>query len=1075
MDVRRRSFHRNRPDPCQTERPAAVEPLEPRLLLSTAPLVAPMAESPDAPTMASVAPVVGGQGLSTADVVNIPDANLRTAIRDTLLAQGEEPSDPLTEDDLLLLTNLVAINLEIGDTTGLEHATNLTSLDLRGNLISNVSPLGGLTDLIDLWLGGNLVDDISPLDGLVNLTDLDLSSNLIIDILPLDGLANLTGLDLGGNQIVDILPLDGLTTLTGLDLSSNQVNDILPLDDLANLVVLILPNNQITNISPLDGLTSLFILDLTGNQIGNISPVSTLTSLFVLDLRDNRITDISPASGLANLDELDVGENFLYLGPGSPAMTTIGALEGGGTDVQRDSQNEPGDQLDIAYNMGSFGVSGVPRLELGSQEIGDGPYGDADVDLYKFVLSQAGRIEVDVDAQSIGSTLDGYLRLFDDSGFEIDNDDGPDPYLSPVLVAETYYVGVSGVHNDSYDATTAGTGTENGATTGPYDLRVAKGSDAPSAPDLVDGSDTGHFNNDDITMLDNSNAGNVLQFEVSGTVAGATVTIYADLTPIGTAPAGAGGTIIVETDGLPAHDLVDGLHDITARQTEVGKVESADSGTLEITVDTTPPTADVPDLAPGSDTGQFDDDDVTKGENPQFTGTADDGAGSGVWKVDVDSSDGKTDTDDAAPFFDVILPTLDEGDWTVSATVTDVAGNTFTTGNLAVTVDRTAPQVTQVFAAGTDWTAGFLTAVGDDRGWAVPDGADQLKSLPWPNLDEFKIVLDEEVVVANDDLGVYGLVPGQYTTDPAGFSYPDGDGPAGLTATWKLTGAVSLADKLLLVLSADSVTDVAGNALDGEWASGTDTYNSGDGAAGGDFAFRVNILPGDVNQDDRVTALDWISTRARTNQNHGDAGYGPLFDIDGNGKLTALDWILARVRTNTHLPPGEPTVPVQIAGVSATASSQFSPDTPADRIVDGSGLSDGLHSSDYTEMWLSDGEPSPWVQFDLGGEYLLTEMHVWNYNQDGGAPPLTKRGIQTTNVYVSATGTGDPTSNEDEWTLLPGDLLFAEASGEAGDPGESYALASGGTAARYVLLTDIVNWGGTHTGLSEVLFTGMAV
>ena len=46
----------------------------------------------------------------------------------------------------------------------------------------------------------------------------------------------------------------------------------------------------------------------------------------------------------------------------------------------------------------------------------------------------------------------------------------------------------------------------------------------------------------------------------------------------------------------------------------------------------------------------------------------------------------------------------------------------------------------------------------------------------------------------------------------------------------------------------DSVTDVAGNALDGEWDNGTDTYNSGDGAAGGDFAFRIDILPGDVNQ-----------------------------------------------------------------------------------------------------------------------------------------------------------------------------------------------------------------------------------
>ena len=58
---------------------------------------------------------------------------------------------------------------------------------------------------------------------------------------------------------------------------------------------------------------------------------------------------------------------------------------------------------------------------------------------------------------------------------------------------------------------------------------------------------------DKITGLDNSTSGKTLQFEVSGTIPGATVTIYADGTAIGSGTAG-GTTTTVTTDGT--HDLV---------------------------------------------------------------------------------------------------------------------------------------------------------------------------------------------------------------------------------------------------------------------------------------------------------------------------------------------------------------------------------------------------------------------------------------------------------------------------------------------------------------------------------------
>ena len=62
----------------------------------------------------------------------MPDANLRTAVRSTL---GLADADTLTQADMEDLTSFTAKDAQISNITGLEHATNLTSLDLRDNSI----------------------------------------------------------------------------------------------------------------------------------------------------------------------------------------------------------------------------------------------------------------------------------------------------------------------------------------------------------------------------------------------------------------------------------------------------------------------------------------------------------------------------------------------------------------------------------------------------------------------------------------------------------------------------------------------------------------------------------------------------------------------------------------------------------------------------------------------------------------------------------------------------------------------------------------------------------------------------
>lgn len=119
-----------------------------------------------------------------------------------------------------------------------------------------------------------------------------------------------------------------------------------------------------------------------------------------------------------------------------------------------------------------------------------------------------------------------------------------------------------------------------------YRLTGSQHTATPTSIDLLPAEDSGYSDQDNITDRDN-NAASTLTFEIASTVPGATVTVYADMTPIGSAVAADVNTMIT-TDGTL--DLADGIRKITARQMLPGKTESAASPTLDLRVDTVVPT-----------------------------------------------------------------------------------------------------------------------------------------------------------------------------------------------------------------------------------------------------------------------------------------------------------------------------------------------------------------------------------------------------------------------------------------------------------------------------------------------------
>lgn len=90
---------------------------------------------------------------------------------------------------------------DISDLDGAEYCIHTVSMDLSGNVITDLAPLSGLMQLQELNLANNRLSYIDALSNLQNLKSIDLSGNTIDDISPLFELAALEYADLTGNRV----------------------------------------------------------------------------------------------------------------------------------------------------------------------------------------------------------------------------------------------------------------------------------------------------------------------------------------------------------------------------------------------------------------------------------------------------------------------------------------------------------------------------------------------------------------------------------------------------------------------------------------------------------------------------------------------------------------------------------------------------------------------------------------------------------------------------------------------------------------------------------------------------------
>ncbi|MEX2186328.1 MAG: lamin tail domain-containing protein [Pirellulales bacterium] len=230
--------------------------------------------------------------------------------------------------------------------------------------------------------------------------------------------------------------------------------------------------------------------------------------------------------------------------------------------------------------------------------------------------------------------------------------------------------------------------------------------------------------------------------------------------------------------------------------------------------------------------------------------------------------------------------------------------------SLAVDLEMTPPQVSEVLVASSRWTPAFLGQLQSqglgNGGVTIPLGGTS-SVLPWSNLNQVKVRFDSDVNVAANDLTIAGVSVASYGVESFVYDY------ASLTATWTLSQPIAF-DRADISVSS-GVTDLAFNSVTGPLTSG------------------VRVATGDVNGDGSVNSADRASELAHQFTSIGHANYLASHDVTGDGVINLSDMVLLQQRFNTSLPAPSPAAAAAVLVHRVTADAEQSTEAQPLRIA----------------------------------------------------------------------------------------------------------------------------------------------
>ncbi|XP_064385299.1 leucine-rich repeat-containing protein 23-like [Halichondria panicea] len=189
-------------------------------------------------------------------------------------------------------------NRKLTDIAAIQSFVHVRYVDVSGNYLEDISPLGELPQLLTLHADNNRLATIN----LKELQYLQVASFAQNKLTTTEGLSQpmLDRLNLSSNQITE---LSGLTEtqlpcLTSLDLHGNKLTSTIGIH-LPSLQKLYLASNTLTKLEGLEGLRQLTTLHVRENQITTLDGFApSMEGLQYLNLRGNAVEVLSELTKL---------------------------------------------------------------------------------------------------------------------------------------------------------------------------------------------------------------------------------------------------------------------------------------------------------------------------------------------------------------------------------------------------------------------------------------------------------------------------------------------------------------------------------------------------------------------------------------------------------------------------------------------------------------------------------------------------------------------------------------------------------------------------------------------------------
>ncbi|MDX1696145.1 MAG: hypothetical protein R3208_20430, partial [Ketobacteraceae bacterium] len=202
------------------------------------------------------------------------------------------------------------------------NLANVTELRCNGATLANLNEINQLTALAQLELPGAGLTDVSALQALsTQLESLNLSGNPLTDLITIGQLTNLNALDLSDTGTVTIDSLVNLLGLTELNLADNSITDLNSLNALINLEQVQLTGNSDLQCAEVFSLADTLETVDTGPivlppahcanavELGNTSPSETVIDNSLEDPAYDRLV-VTGDYALANLSLQKSGEDL---------------------------------------------------------------------------------------------------------------------------------------------------------------------------------------------------------------------------------------------------------------------------------------------------------------------------------------------------------------------------------------------------------------------------------------------------------------------------------------------------------------------------------------------------------------------------------------------------------------------------------------------------------------------------------------------------------------------------------------------------------------------------------------------